>query len=114
MRGEVRAAMCGLLAGLALACGAAQAQDNAAEAMTPEKIAAGEKLYEQNCAVCHGPKMVEAGGGFFDLRTFPPAQRNRFFTSVTKGKNSMPPWGSVLSQDDIGFLWAYVIASGKK
>lgn len=114
MSGEIRAAVCALLVGLALAGSAARAQDNAADAVTPEKIAAGEKLYVQNCAVCHGPKMVDAGGGFFDLRTFPPTQRNRFFTSVTKGKNSMPPWGSVLSQDDIGSLWAYVIAGEKK
>lgn len=81
---------------------------------TAEQIAAGAKTYADNCAVCHGPKMVEPGGGFFDLRTFPPAQRARFMNSVSNGKNGMPPWKSVLSQEQIGQLFAYVVAGEKK
>ena len=54
--------------------------------------------------------MVEIGGSFFDLRTFPPKQRTRFLTSVSNGKNSMPPWRGMLSPEDIGNLWAYVVA----
>lgn len=80
----------------------------------PEQILAGAKLYSANCAVCHGARMVEEGGGFFDLRTFPPVQRSRFMHSVSNGKNSMPPWKSVLSQDEIGSLFAYVIAGEPK
>lgn len=79
-----------------------------------EQVAAGAKLYADNCSVCHGPHMVEPGGGFFDLRTFPPAQRSRFFNSVSNGKNSMPPWKSVLSQEQIGQVFAYVVAGEKK
>jgi mono/diheme cytochrome c family protein len=97
---------------VALAGSVALAQD--APSFTPEQIQAGAKLYSANCAVCHGPKMVEPGGGFFDLRTFPPAQRSRFFNSVSNGKNSMPPWKSVLSQEQIGELFAYVVAGEKK
>lgn len=78
-----------------------------------QQIAQGAKLYAANCAVCHGANMIDEGGGFFDLRTFPPQQRTRFFTSVSNGKNSMPPWKSVLSQDEIGLLFAYVIAGEK-
>ena len=87
------------------------AQDSS---FTPEQIAAGAKIYAENCSVCHGPNMVEPGGGFFDLRTFPPAQRARFMNSVSNGKNSMPPWKSVLSQEQIGNLFAYVVAGEKK
>lgn len=90
------------------------AQSEAPDGFTTEQIAKGAKLYAANCAVCHGPDMVEPGGGFFDLRTFPPAQRSRFMNSVSNGKNSMPPWKSVLSQDDIGNLFAYVVAGEKK
>lgn len=57
--------------------------------------------------------MVEQGGGFFDLRTFPPAQRSRFFNSVSNGKNNMPPWRSVLTQEQIGNIFAYVVAGEK-
>jgi mono/diheme cytochrome c family protein len=91
----------------------AWAQDDPPE-IKPEQIEAGRQLYAQHCAVCHGPKMVEAGGGFFDLRTFPPQQRRRFFTSVGNGKNSMPPWRTVLNQEQIGSLFAYVVAGEKK
>jgi mono/diheme cytochrome c family protein len=90
------------------------AEDAPRDGFTPEQIAKGTKLYANNCAVCHGPNMVETNGGFFDLRTFPPAQRSRFMNSVSNGKNSMPPWKSVLSQDDIGDLFAYVVAGEKK
>ena len=88
----------------------AQAQ---ADTFTPEQIAAGSALYVEHCAVCHGPKMVEQGGGFFNLRAFPPDQRNRFLNSVANGKNSMPPWRGVLTPQQIELLFAYVIAGEK-
>jgi mono/diheme cytochrome c family protein len=46
----------------------------------------------------------------FDLRKFPPNQRERFLSSVTRGKNQMPPWGDALSSDQLDALWAYVMA----
>jgi mono/diheme cytochrome c family protein len=46
----------------------------------------------------------------FDLRNFPPDQRERFLRSVTRGKNQMPPWGDALSPDQLDALWAYVTA----
>jgi mono/diheme cytochrome c family protein len=51
--------------------------------------------------------------GAFDLRTFPKNDRNRFITSVTKGKNQMPPWGGLLSPAEIESLWAYVFIGEK-
>ncbi len=97
----------------ALFCATAFAQDDV-QTFTPVQIAAGAKLFSDNCAICHGPKMVDPGGGFFDLRTFPPKQRPRFMHSVSFGKNSMPPWRSLLSQEQIGNLFAYVVAGEKK
>jgi len=91
---------------------AAQAQD-APEPFTSAQVASGAQLYAKNCAVCHGPKMVDSGGGFFDLRTFPPSQRSRFVNSVSNGKNSMPPWKSLLSQAEISDLWAYVVTGDR-
>ena len=97
----------------ALFCATAFAQDEV-QTFTPVQIAAGAKLFSDNCAICHGPKMIDPGGGFFDLRTFPPKQRPRFINSVSNGKNSMPPWKSVLSQEQIGNLFAYVVAGEPK
>jgi mono/diheme cytochrome c family protein len=78
----------------------------------PEQIKKGETLYAQHCAACHGPRMADPEGAF-DLRKFPRDQHDRFTTSVTKGKNSMPPWGGLLTPDDVGALWAYVVAGEK-
>ena len=88
---------------------AAHAQDSA---YTPEQIKKGSAMYAQNCAPCHGPHMAGPEGAF-DLRKFPREERSRFVTSVTKGKNSMPPWGDLLKPDDVEALWAYVVAGEK-
>ena len=79
----------------------------------PEKVKQGATIYAQTCAPCHGPRMADPEGAF-DLRTFPPDQKSRFLTSVTKGKNSMPPWGGLFSPDEIEALWAYVMAGEKR
>ena len=107
-------ARCGAFAAAAAGAASAVAQAPVAvDTFPPAEVAAGAKLYESHCAVCHGPKMVETSGGFFDLRKFPPEQRNRFVNSVGNGKNSMPPWKSLLSQEQIGHLFAYVVAGEK-
>jgi mono/diheme cytochrome c family protein len=82
-------------------------------AFTSDQVAAGVALYELHCATCHGPHMREPGGGYFDLRKFPPDRKPRFVNSVSNGKNSMPPWRSLLTQTDIDRLWAYVVAGEK-
>jgi mono/diheme cytochrome c family protein len=79
---------------------------------TPEQIKKGSTTYSQNCSPCHGPRMLDPQGAF-DLRIFPRDEKSRFLTSVSKGKNQMPPWGGLLSADDIEALWAYVIAGEK-
>ena len=58
---------------------------------------------------CHGAQMKDPESAF-NLRKFPPEQRERFNTSVTRGKNQMPPWGDMLAPGDLDSLWAYVIA----
>ena len=91
-----------LLAGaLALACAPGFAQ-------RPEPSQAGAELYARNCSPCHGARMLDPQGAF-DLRKFPRDQRERFVTSVTKGKNAMPPWGDVLKPEEIEALWLYVM-----
>jgi mono/diheme cytochrome c family protein len=69
----------------------------------------GAQLYGHHCSHCHGFSMVNSGAIAFDLRKFPHDDKARFVNSVTNGKNGrMPPWGDVLSKDDIDKLWAYV------
>ncbi len=91
---------------------AAVTQPQAQDAPTPDQIKKGSAAYSQNCSPCHGPRMLDPQGAF-DLRTFPRDQKERFIVSVAKGKNQMPPWGGLLSAEDIEALWAYTIAGEK-
>lgn len=100
-----------VIAACAIAC-AAMAQQVRAEDDTADRIKKGSSVYSQNCSPCHGPRMLDPQGAF-DLKSFPRDERERFLTSVTRGKNQMPPWGGLLSREDIESLWLYVIAGEK-
>ncbi len=57
-----------------------------AQSFSKDQIATGAELYAVNCSPCHGARMQEPGAAF-NLRKFPPDQRERFVNSVTRGKN---------------------------
>ena len=68
----------------------------------------GKITFAQRCSHCHGFNMVNAGTIAPDLRRF-PEDRDRFFTTVKSGKNGrMPPWGDILSEEQIAEIWAYL------
>jgi mono/diheme cytochrome c family protein len=79
---------------------AALAQDRA-------KIQAGAEVYAERCSACHGERLRVTGGAF-DLLKLRPDERERFDKAVNDGKGQMPPWGGVLSPEEIDQLWAYV------
>jgi mono/diheme cytochrome c family protein len=70
-------------------------------------IAPGRTAYAQKCSHCHGPNMVTAGTVAPDLRAFPD-DNARFVTTVKHGKNNMPPWKDILSDQEITEIWAFV------
>ncbi len=79
-----------------------------------EQVQRGKQSFALHCSHCHGINMVSAGNVTFDLRQFRHDQKERFFESVTNGRNNrMPPWGDVLTQEEIGDIWAYVLTGGK-
>ena len=80
---------------------------SSAFAQGPQGVTLGAEIYARNCSACHGARMLDPQGAF-DLRKFPRDQRERFVTSVSKGKNAMPPWGDVLKPEEIESLWLYV------
>jgi mono/diheme cytochrome c family protein len=73
------------------------------------KIDAGENVYNMRCAVCHGDDLVNTGQTF-DLRKLKADERPRFENSVHNGKNQMPPWKGVLTDENIDQLWHYIRA----
>jgi len=83
---------------------------DAASAQDRAKIEAGENVYNNNCQVCHGDRLVSTGQ-FFDLRRLTANDRARFDNSVRNGKNQMPPWKGVLTDEEIDQLWYYIRAN---
>ena len=72
------------------------------------QIDQGKVTFAQKCSHCHGFNMVNAGTIAPDLRRFPD-DRERFFTTVKLGKSGkMPPWGDLLSDDQLASLWSYI------
>ena len=71
----------------------------------------GERLYADNCSTCHGEDLQNNSTVAFDLRRLKADEHERFVTSVTQGKNAMPSWDGVLSDQDKEDLWAYIRAN---
>jgi mono/diheme cytochrome c family protein len=84
----------------------------AAQDATSEQFKLGSDTYARHCSACHGARMKNPEGAF-DLPTFPKDGKDRFVRSVSKGKNSMPPWDGLLKPDEIEALWAYVYTGEK-
>jgi mono/diheme cytochrome c family protein len=104
------------MSGVTIAVGAmilfvptASAQD-AASAPEKARIEAGENVYNNNCQNCHGDRLVNTGQTF-DLRRLTAGDRARFDTSVRNGRNQMPPWKDVLSDEEIDQVWHYIRAN---
>ena len=47
-------------------------------------------------------------GQTFDLRRLTENDRARFDNSVRNGKNQMPPWKGVLTDEEIDQAWHYI------
>src|SRR5262245_9126233 len=71
------------------------------------------KLFDNNCAVCHG----QDGRGVVKLPNLPDFSRNDFqdsrpesllVSSIANGRNSMPAFGTVLTQNQIKGLVRFV------
>ena len=72
---------------IALACFLITVPAAAEEApsFSNDQIETGAELYAVNCSPCHGARMQDPGAAF-NLRKFPPDQRERFVNAVTRGR----------------------------
>ena len=80
------------------ACAAALAQD---------RVEAGEQVYEEHCATCHGVKL-RSTGAIPDLKQQKADGRARFDQMVMAGRGQMPAWQGIIGPDELDQLWAYV------
>ena len=108
------AAMLAAVAVLTVALAATvRAADDATGNPMQAQIDHGKSTYAEKCSHCHGPNMMNPGTITPDLRAFPD-DKTRFVTTVKNGKNNrMPPWADILSDDEIGNLWAFISSRRK-
>jgi cytochrome c6 len=102
MRTLRKATAASALAGL---FGTASAQD-------PAAIEAGQALYAEHCAECHGENL-RSSGSVPDLRDLREDQRSLFDQTVSDGKGQMPAWGGILNEPELNQLWAYIRAHAR-
>ena len=76
------------------------AQDRAA-------IEAGEQVYGEHCASCHGEKLRPTGA-MPDLKQQKADGRVHFDQIVMSGKNQMPAWQGVVRPEELDQIWAYI------
>jgi mono/diheme cytochrome c family protein len=78
-------------------------------AVDKAKIEAGETVYGTYCAPCHGDRLVSTGQ-FPNLRRLTSSDGAKFDSTVRDGRNQMPPWRGVISDEQIDQIWAYIRA----
>lgn len=67
----------------------------------------GHQLFSNSCQACHGER---ASGGAGPKLSGNPilGEEDRFRDTVLHGRNAMPAWGSVLSQQELSDIWAWL------
>jgi len=68
---------------------------------------AGRDVYTEHCATCHGERL-DATGAAPDLKLLRADQKTRFDEMVRNGKGQMPAWEGMISDEEIGQIWAYI------
>lgn len=81
-------------------------------AITPEAVAAGETIYTQNCAMCHGAEL-EGGIGtpLNDDEWIHGSDSETVIRIITEGvpEKGMLTWGPILGPEKINQVAAYVL-----
>jgi mono/diheme cytochrome c family protein len=94
--------------GPAIACSAACVVLGACtDAPAQDQIQAGEQIYEEYWANCHGLKLRRTGA-IPDLKEQKADGRVRFDQMVMAGRGQMPAWQGIIGSDELDQLWAYV------
>lgn len=71
----------------------------------PERIAAGEMTFQSTCAdYCHGKEPAS----FINRDDLAPVYVYKTIYDGGKGATPMPPWGGILTNDEIWELVAYI------
>ena len=115
-RASAAAVLCVTILALFCACDVQRRKSDAELGLTPQQ-AAGRKLYDQHCDRCHeayssrDKKGRSLQGVFkrqFLSQSGMPANDDRVGEMILTGRNMMPAFGQVLSQQQVQDLLAYL------
>lgn len=70
-------------------------------------IAKGEKLWQDQCAHCHGAKAYPGKAPKLQPRTYKP---EFVWDRVHNGFRAMPPWKDIYEPEDVVAIVAYVLS----
>lgn len=74
---------------------------------------AGQDVYAEHCAPCHGDRL-NATGAAPDLKRLRAEQKTHFDEIVRNGKGQMPAWDGMITDEEINAIWAYVRSRAAK
>jgi len=75
-------------------------------------VGAGDALYEEHCATCHGERLRPTGAAP-DLKGLGADERPKFEMMVLNGKGQMPSWQGMITDDERAAIWAYIRSRAK-
>ena len=84
-----------------------------APARAQSAVEAGRDVYAEHCALCHGERL-SATGAAPDLKQLGADQKTHFDEMVRNGKGQMPAWEGMITDEEIGQIWAYVRSRAEK
>lgn len=104
----IAAALLAPAAACAQAATGAAGTPAAAGAAAEPSVALGRRAYTSYCARCHGLNLVVSSSAFYDLRTFPKHDKERFTRSVLKGARAMPAWEGTIKPEELESIWLFI------
>jgi mono/diheme cytochrome c family protein len=109
-----------LVAAFIIGCGGAatdqvtdNSSDTAAQAIAEAPVEDGEKIYKTYCVTCHGLYGNMGGSGAFDL-TQSELSLDERIEVITKGRNVMIAFESLMSEEKIKAVAAYTLTLKEK
>jgi mono/diheme cytochrome c family protein len=81
-----------------------------------EKMVLGSKVYNDKaqCGVCHSLKAAGSDGQIGPNLDMLKPQIEQIISAVTNGIGVMPPWGEILTKEEIESVAYYVFTSTSK
>jgi cytochrome c oxidase cbb3-type subunit 3 len=85
--------------------------------VTPEAVAAGEGIFQQNCMVCHGPALEGGiGPSLVDDEWIHGGQSTDIIRTIMEGVPAMGmvPWRGILSPEQINQAAAFIVSKNSE